>query len=49
MGIKIYFAGPLFTTYERDWITQTTQALRGAGFDPFVPIENEFHPKISPN
>ncbi|MDK2980406.1 MAG: hypothetical protein PWQ55_753 [Chloroflexota bacterium] len=48
MGIKIYFAGPLFTTYERDWITQTTQALRSAGFDPFVPIENEFHPEDFP-
>lgn len=48
MGIKIYFAGPLFTTYEREWITHTADILRAQGFDPFVPIENPFHPKDHP-
>lgn len=48
MGIQIYFAGPLFTTYEREWITQTTDKLRENGFSPFVPIENPFHPEDHP-
>jgi nucleoside 2-deoxyribosyltransferase len=48
MGIKIYFAGPLFTTYEREWITHTASMLRSYGFDPFVPIENPFYPKDHP-
>lgn len=48
MGIKIYFAGPLFTTYEREWITQTAKLLRTQGFEPFVPNENPFHPEEHP-
>jgi nucleoside 2-deoxyribosyltransferase len=48
MGIKIYFAGPLFTIYEREWITHTASLLRSNGFDPFVPIENPFHPEDHP-
>ena len=48
MGIKIYFAGPLFTTYEREWITKTANLLRMQGFEPFVPIENPFHPEEHP-
>ncbi len=48
MGIQIYFAGPLFTTYEREWITQTADKLRENGFSPFVPIENPFHPEDHP-
>ena len=48
MGIKIYFAGPLFTVYEREWITQTADLLRAQGFSPFVPIENPFYPEDHP-
>lgn len=48
MGIKIYFAGPLFTTYEREWITRTANLLRAQGFEPIVPIENPFHPEDHP-
>lgn len=48
MGIKVYFAGPLFTTYEREWIKQTANVLRSQGFDPFVPTENPFHPEDYP-
>lgn len=47
MGIKIYFAGPIFTTYEREWIKCTADELRAQGFSPFVPIENPFHPEIT--
>lgn len=49
MGIKIYFAGPLFTTYEREWITQIANMLRSQDFDPFVPTENPFHPEDHPD
>ena len=48
MGIHIYFAGPLFTVYEREWITQTADKLRKEGFSPFVPTENPFHPEDHP-
>lgn len=48
MGIKIYFAGPLFTTYEREWITQTATVLRKQGFELFIPTENPFHPEEHP-
>ena len=48
MGIKIYFAGPLFTVYEREWITKIADTLRVQGFTPFVPIENPFHPEDHP-
>jgi nucleoside 2-deoxyribosyltransferase len=49
MSIKIYFAGPLFTTYEREWIKQTADRLRVHGFDPFVPTENPFFPEKHPD
>jgi len=48
MGIKIYFAGPLFTTYEREWIIKIANMLRSHGFIPFVPTENPFHPEDFP-
>ncbi len=38
--MKIYFAGPLFTTYERDYISQCARVLREHGFEPFVPHES---------
>ena len=44
--MKIYFAGPLFTPYVRQFISEHAQILRKHGFDPFVPHEN-FWPKIT--
>jgi nucleoside 2-deoxyribosyltransferase len=45
--MKIYFAGPLFTPYVRQFISEHAQILREHGIDPFVPHEN-FWPKITP-
>jgi nucleoside 2-deoxyribosyltransferase len=39
--VKIYFAGPLFTPYERGFIDECAVQLRAAGFDVFVPHEHE--------
>ena len=39
--MKIYFAGPLFTPYERRYIDECAETLRGAGIDVFVPHEHE--------
>jgi nucleoside 2-deoxyribosyltransferase len=39
--VKIYFAGPLFTPYEREFIDRSAAQLRVAGFDVFVPHEHE--------
>jgi nucleoside 2-deoxyribosyltransferase len=39
--LRIYFAGPLFTPYEREFIDRCAAQLRGAGFDVFVPHEHE--------
>lgn len=39
--MKIYFAGPLFTPYERAFIDECAAALRADGFDVFVPHEHE--------
>jgi len=38
--MRIYFAGPLFTPYERDYISKSAQTLRKHGLDPFVPHES---------
>ena len=45
--MKIYFAGPLFTPYVRDFISRHAQNLRDNGIDPFVPHES-FKPKVTP-
>ncbi|SRR6056297_600155 len=37
--IKIYFAGPLFTTYQRSFIEEKAAKLREEGFEVFVPHE----------
>ncbi len=42
--MRIYFAGPLFTPYERDYISRCAQVLRDNGLHPFVPHES---PKIT--
>jgi nucleoside 2-deoxyribosyltransferase len=39
--MKLYFAGPLFTTPERTWNAEVTAALRAAGHDIFLPQEQE--------
>ena len=39
--MRIYFAGPLFTPYERGFIDECAARLRAAGFDVFVPHEHE--------
>ncbi|MGZ4140617.1 MAG: nucleoside 2-deoxyribosyltransferase [Gaiellaceae bacterium] len=36
----VYFAGPLFTPYERSFIDECAARLRADGIDVFVPHEN---------
>ena len=38
--MRIYFAGPLFTPYERSFIDECAARLRGEGIEVFVPHEN---------
>jgi hypothetical protein len=38
--VRVYFAGPLFTPYERSFIDECAARLRGEGIDVFVPHEN---------
>ncbi len=40
-GMKLYFAGPLFTAAERDWNVALAGALRDAGHEVFLPQEQE--------
>ena len=39
--MRIYFAGPLFTPYERGYIDECAAQLRSDGFEVFVPHEHE--------
>ena len=39
--MKLYFAGPLFTTPERTWNAEVVAALRAAGHEIFLPQEEE--------
>ena len=39
--MKLYFAGPLFTTPERTWNAEVAAALRAAGHEVFLPQEWE--------
>jgi nucleoside 2-deoxyribosyltransferase len=39
--MKVYFAGPLFTTPQRTWNVEVTDALRSAGHEVFLPQEEE--------
>jgi hypothetical protein len=39
--VKIYFAGPLFTPYERSFIDACAAVLRADGLEVFVPHEHE--------
>jgi hypothetical protein len=38
--VRVYFAGPLFTPYERSYIDECAARLRGEGVEVFVPHEN---------
>jgi nucleoside 2-deoxyribosyltransferase len=38
--MKIYFAGPLFTPYVRQFISEHAEILREHSIDPFVPHES---------
>jgi len=37
--VRVYFAGPLFTPYERSYIDECAARLRADGIDVFVPLE----------
>ena len=37
--MRVYFAGPLFTPYERSFIAGCADRLRAAGMEVFVPHE----------
>jgi nucleoside 2-deoxyribosyltransferase len=39
--MKLYFAGPLFTTPERTWNAEVAAALRAAGHEVFLPQDQE--------
>jgi hypothetical protein len=39
--MRVYFAGPLFTPYERGFIDECAARLRAAGIEVFVPHEHE--------
>ncbi len=39
--MKLYFAGPLFSTAERAWNAEVTAALRAAGHEVFLPQDQE--------
>lgn len=43
MSKRIYFAGPLFCTAERDYNTAVRDALAAAGFDVFLPQESSLN------
>ena len=38
--MRVYFAGPLFTPYERAYIDECAARLRSEGIEVFVPHEN---------
>ena len=46
--MKIYFAGPLFTPYERSYIDSCAKRLRDAGMEVFVPHEIPLPDELTP-
>jgi nucleoside 2-deoxyribosyltransferase len=46
--MKIYFAGPLFTPYERTFIDQCAKRMRDAGMEVFVPHEIPLPDPVTP-
>jgi nucleoside 2-deoxyribosyltransferase len=43
--VRVYCAGPLFTPYERDFMSKCGKALQAHGIDAFVPHES---PRVKP-
>ena len=39
--MRIYFAGPLFSSAERDWNAELARRLRAAGHEVFLPQDQE--------
>jgi nucleoside 2-deoxyribosyltransferase len=39
--VRLYFAGPLFTSAERAWNAEVAAALRAAGHEVFLPQEQD--------
>jgi nucleoside 2-deoxyribosyltransferase len=39
--VKLYLAGPLFSTAERSWNAELAATLRGGGHEVFLPQEQE--------
>jgi nucleoside 2-deoxyribosyltransferase len=48
MPQRIYFAGPLFMPYERQFISHCAARLREEGHEVFVPHENKWEGPIGP-
>lgn len=46
--MQIYFAGPLFTPYERDFIAQAAARIRAEGIEVFVPHEQPLPDEVTP-
>ncbi len=46
--MRIYFAGPLFTPYERDFIDKCAAKMRAAGMKVFVPHEIPLPDPVTP-
>jgi nucleoside 2-deoxyribosyltransferase len=46
--MRIYFAGPLFTPYEREFIDQCAAKMRAAGMEVFVPHEIPLPDSVTP-
>ena len=46
--MRIYFAGPLFTPYERSFIDACAKRLRDAGMEVFVPHEIPLPDPVTP-
>jgi len=45
--MRLYLAGPLFTTAERDFNARLTELLRQAGYEVFLPQEREQRSKTA--
>jgi nucleoside 2-deoxyribosyltransferase len=48
MSFHVYFAGPLFTPYERGYIDDCAMKLRAAGMTVFVPHEQKIGEEAIP-
>ena len=46
--MRIYFAGPLFTPYEREFIDKCAAKMRAAGMEVFVPHEIPLPDPVTP-